>query len=330
MLMNFKRIASLTTAICCFLSVLVFSGCDTLKKDPAMSINGVEISNDVFTYFLDCATVELGVEAPYDSLIEKAEALASTYFKTNSLAHQRKVSLTTAEKAAVSENVGAYWSLYGEYYTKIGVSRETLTKVFTADAYRKALLVHFYGTGGEEEIPLTHLYAQFRTNYIVFQSITGYFTKTDINGQTISIPEEEKETLILKFQNMAAMVNAGEQDMEQAAEFLGETGYQSSVQTVILNRDDKSYPAGFFEKVQGLESRRATVIGTTEYIFLVLRGDADTQSDYFNEKKPEMIEIIVGNEIDEKIASSIKTNVKVTNSVARGYLSLITKAKVNL
>ena len=29
-----------------------------------------------------------------------------------------------------------------------------------------ALLVHFYGTGGEEEIPLTRLYAQFKTNYI--------------------------------------------------------------------------------------------------------------------------------------------------------------------
>ena len=327
MTMNFKRILSLITAFCCLAAVFVFSGCDAFKKESAMAINNVEISNDVFTYFLDCATVELGAEAPYDSLASKTEALASVYFKTNSLAHKEKLSLSTAEKAAVSEKVSAYWSLYGEYYNSIGVTRETLTKVYTAEAFRKALLVHYYGTGGAEEIPLSRLYAQFRTNYIVFQSITGYFTRTDINGNSVSIPEADKEALILKFQNMSAMVNAGEQDMEQAADFLGESGYKSSVQTVILNREDTSYPSGFFEKVQSLESRRAAVIGTTEYIFLVLRGDADSSSDYFNEKKPEMIEIIVGDEIDTKINSSMKTDVEIRNSVARGYLSLITKAK---
>lgn len=327
MKMIFKRALSLITALCCFLSVFIFAGCGSFKKEAAMAINDVEISNDVFTYFLDCATVELGTEVPFDALIDKASSLASTYFKTNSLAHKEKISLSTAQKAAVSERVAAFWSLYGEYYSSIGVTRETLTKAFTADAFREALLVHYYGTGGSEEIPLTRLYAQFRTNYIVFQSITGYFTKTDIKGKPVSIPETDKEALILKFQNMAAMVNAGEQDMEQAADFLGETGYQSSVQTVILNRDDSSYPAGFFEKVQSLEARRATVIGTSEYIFLVLRGDADASSEYFNEKKPEMIEIIVGDEIDTKIASSIKTDVQVQNSVARGYISLIKKAK---
>lgn len=325
---NFKRILSLLTAVCCLLSLLIFSGCGVLKKDPAISVNGVEISNDVFTYFLDCATVELGIEAPYDALVDKAEALAGTYFKTNSLAHRQGLSLTTAEKASVSEKVSAYWSFYGEYYTKIGVTRETLTKVFTADAYRDALLLHYYGTGGEEEIPLSRLYAQFRTNYIVFQSITGYFTRTDINGHTVRITENESEALILKFQNISAMVNAGEQDMEQAADFLAEAGYKSSVQTVILHKDDTSYPAGFFQKVQSIEARNATVIGTSDYIFLVLRGDADATSGYFNEKRTEMIKDIVGDGIDTKIENSLTVEVKVTDSVAKGYHSLITQAKL--
>ena len=292
-----------------------------------MEINGVEISDDVFTYFLDEAVVDLGINAPLKSLKEKATAYAETYFKTNSLAHSQGITLSIAEKKAVSERVNAYWGFYGEYYTKIGVTKETLTKVFTADSFRKALLVHYYGAGGEEEIPLTRLYAQFKTNYIVFQAITGYLTQTDINGQTVKINETEREALILKFQNMSAMVNAGEQNMEQAADFLAESGYQGSVQTVVLHRDDTSYPPGFFEKVKNTESRRATVIGTEEFIFLVLRGDADTSSTYFNEKRTEMIEIIVGNEIDEKIEKSSVVETKIDNSLANSYYSLIAEEK---
>ncbi len=292
-----------------------------------MEINGVEISDDVFTYFLDKAVVDLGVDVPLKSLKEKATVYAETYFKINSLAHSQGVTLSIAEKTAVSEKVNAYWSIYGEYYSKIGVTKETLTKIFTADSFREALLVHYYGTGGEEEIPLTRLYAQFKTNYIVFQAITGYFTQTNINGQTVKISETEKEALVLKFQNMSAMVNAGEQNMEEAADFLAESGYQGSVQTVVLHKDDTSYPAGFFEKVKSTESRRATVIGTEEYIFLVLRGDADTNSTYFNEKRTEMIEIIVGDEIDEKIEKSLVTQTKIDNSVAKSYFSLIAKEK---
>ena len=325
--MNFRRFLSCFLAICCLISTIVFSGCSLADKGTAMEINGVEISDDVFTYFLDLAVVDLGVDVPLKSLKEKATAYAETYFKINTLAHSQGVTLTTAEKAKVSERVNSYWRIYGEYYSKIGVTKETLTKIFTADAFREALLVHYYGTGGEEEIPLARLYAQFKTNYIVFQAITGYFTQTNLNGQTVKISETEKEALVLKFQNMSAMVNAGEQNMEQAADFLAESGYQGSVQTVVLHKDDTSYPAGFFEKVKNTESRRATVIGTEEFIFLVLRGDADTNSTYFNEKRTEMIEIIVGNEIDEKIEKSLMVETKIDNTLAKSYFSLITKEK---
>ncbi|MBO5434191.1 MAG: hypothetical protein J6A43_09035, partial [Clostridia bacterium] len=47
------------------------------------TINNVEISNDVFTYFLDLATVEMGKDASFDALREKAKTYASTYFKTS-------------------------------------------------------------------------------------------------------------------------------------------------------------------------------------------------------------------------------------------------------
>ncbi len=322
-----KRALSFVTAMCCFLSVFFFSACSILEKPNAITINGTKISDDVFTYFLDCATVELGADANYNDLKNHASKLTGTYYKTNSLAHTYGLSLTTAQKAAVSEKVNAYWNIYAGYYTNIGVTKETLTKVFTAESYRDALLIHYYGDGGIEEIPVSRIFANFRTNYIVFQAITGYFTQTDTAGNPVRLSQNEIETLVLKFQNMAAMVNAGEQTMEQAAEFLSESGYQSSVQTVVLHKDDISYPAGFFDKVQEIESRYAAIIGSNDYIFLVLRGDADANSSYFLEKKTDIIKSLVGNQIDTTIEAAYELNIEISDTTAKGYLSLIAGEK---
>ena len=322
-----KRVLSLITALCCFLSLFVFTGCSILEKPNAITINGTKISDDVFTYFLDCATVELGADANFEELKNRTCELTGTYYKTNSLAHTYKLSLTTAQKAAVSEKVNAYWNIYGKYYSSIGITKETLTKVFTAEKYRDALLMHYYGEGGIEEIPLSRIFASFRSNYIVFQAITGYFSTTDASGNPVRLDKTEMETLVLKFQNMAAMVNAGEQTMEEAADFLSQSGYQCSVQTVVLHKDDTSYPDGFFKKVQEIETRYAAIIGSNDYIFLVLRGDATTDSSYFLEKKEDIIKGLVGDGIDRTIEQAYQLDAVVSDSTARGYLSLITSQK---
>ena len=306
----------------CFLSVAGFSGC-ARKTSGALTLDGVEIGNDVFTYFIDKAFVELGENVTREDAVSKATDLCSDYFKKNTLAHSEGVSLSMAEKANVSEKVNAHWGIYGKYYSQIGVTKQTLTKVFTADAYRDALLLHYYGAGGENEISVARLYASFKTNYIVFRSINGYFTYVDPNGLTQRYDDIKTEELILKFQNMASLVNAGEKTMEEAADFLAESGYSSSVATVVLKKGDSSYPNGFFDKVKSLESRKASVIGTTDYIFLVMRGDADSKSEYYLNKREEIIKDIVGTEIDTRIKNSFSPESAIDSSDAQNLYLVV-------
>lgn len=322
-----KRIMSLVSALVCLVSLLAFSGCTTFEKSSAVSLNGVEISDDVFTYFLDKATVDLGVDAEPKALKEQAVSYLTTYFKTNSLAHAHGIELTIAEKAAVSEKVNDYWLVYDQYYEKVGITKETLTKIFTTDAYRDRLILAYYGTGGTEEIPLTRLYAAFRTNYILFQAITGYFTETDEVGNTVRLPQNEIESLLLRFQSMADVVNSGEKTMDEASDYLAEAGIQSAVQTVILHKDDDSYPEGFFEKVQSIDTRYAAIIGTNDFIFLVLRGEADANSEFFNDKRVEIIKSIVGNSIDGIIDGAYEVKSDVSASTFNSYLQLIKNVK---
>lgn len=310
---NFTRLVSLLLAFCCFCSLLCSSACSLTKlnnaKENALQINGVPIGDDVFTYFLDAAMAK---QKDYNAALNEALAKTSTYFKENSLIHKEGLSLSTAEKAAVSEKVNAYWSFYGSYYTKIGITKETLTKVFTAESYRTALLSFYYGGNGSEAVGDAALYAYFQTNYIVFKVITGYFTYKNDAGRAVPIARDDIESLAIKFQNMANLINLKEKTMDDAADFVKSTGYTGSVTTVVLKKGTGDYPSGFFEKVQAADADKAIVIGTTEYIFLVTRLDATPKSSYYTKKKSEILNTIMGSSIDEKIESSLTAAPKIS------------------
>ena len=70
-----------------------------------------------------------------------------------------------------------------------------------------------------------------------------------------------------------------------------------------------------------------TVIGTNEYIFLVLRGDAGVTSEYYNEKKEEILTALVGDKIDVKIDGSIKIQSELDDKNSQSILTLVKQAK---
>lgn len=328
-LKSLKRPISLfLSVIICAFSVIFTSGCEK-KSVSALTLDGVGISNDVYIFFADEAFGALGEDASLDSVSEYAKNSCIEYFKRNTLAVSEGISLSSAKKAAVSERVNAYWGIYGEYLGTLGITKETLTKIYTAESYRDALLVHFYGEGGEDEISIARLFASFRSNYVVFRSINGYFTYVDSSGITQYFDETAKEALILKFQNMASLINAGEKSMEEAAEFLAETGYTSSVVTSVLKKGEEGYPEGFFEKVQSLEARKASVIGTNEYIFLISRGDAGVDSEYYLDKREEILIDIVGDEIDTRINESFEPKASVSSGEAQAIYLTVKNTRSN-
>lgn len=318
-----KKPLSLLLVVCSLVSVMMFSGCSGIVQKATVTVNNVPIGEDIFVYFLDSAIVKLGLTAEYAEVEKLTIELVNRYFKTNSLAKAEGISLNTAQKAGVSEKVNSTWVMYGDYYTNIGLTRETLTKVFTAEAYRESLMMKYYGKGGIQEISETRLYANFHMNYTVFQTITGYLTETDAAGNKKPISKGEAETLILKFQNIHAMVNSGEQTMEQAVQYLVSTGVQSSVQTVVLHKDDTSYPEGFFEKIQSLPSRKASIISTNEFIFLVIRGETNMQSQYFNQLKNDIIKDVGDDSIDGVIDGAYIVNNTINKETAQSYFDAI-------
>ena len=98
---------------------------------------------------------------------------------------------------------------------------------------------------------------------------------------------------------------------------------------MVLSKDDTSYPPGFFEKVKATKARIATVIGTNEYIFLVLRGDAGVTSDYYLEKREDILKVLVGDKIDIKINDSLEIQNELDEKVSESILALLKQQKVD-
>jgi len=107
-----KKFISFILIIAIFASSGILSSCSIERKEPvALTINGKEIKNDVFTYFIDKAMTELGVNADENSILTRATNLTETYYKTNSLAVKRGVKLSTAVKQAFQKKL----TLTGEF-----------------------------------------------------------------------------------------------------------------------------------------------------------------------------------------------------------------------
>ena len=111
--------------------------------------------------------------------------------------------------------------------------------------------------------------------------------------------------------------------MEQAAAYLVSTGLPGAVQTVVLHRDDTSYPEGFFEQIQSLEKRTATLISTKEYIFLVVPGEITADSQYFKNVKKDILLTFAEDGIDKIIDDSIPVTGSVDSETAKDYLEII-------
>ncbi len=258
-----KRFAALMLAV-----LLIFSlaSCGSEKK-TALVIAGTEINSEIFTYFLDkviSRPIEYNLpENPIKADLKQAAINeCKKYLAANTSFRDMGLSLTSSEKVEISQTVNDYWVRFENHYTKIGVSKQTLTKILTANAYEDAVFAAKYdkGTGNAAEEETLQNY--FYENYISFRNVCAYFTSAD---GTTPMTQLEKNQLAASVENLAA--NAGN-DVEKFAETVLAAGYSLS-DSVLLKKGAEGYPDGFFERVAAQKNGTVQVITYDECIFIV-------------------------------------------------------------
>lgn len=281
----------ITALLCLLLCVTMLGGCSVSlpwkseSVSTVMEVSGAKIGSDLFAYYL---TIVLREPEKYNladtkdkKAIDKAAELCVQYVAINSAFENEKLSLSPDYKNEIAENVSTKWSFYKNYYSEVGIRKQTITKYETNEAKRKMLLEHKYGIGGTQPVSEIELNAYYAVNYVTFQSINGYLTKIGNDGKTQRLSEAEITAAENRFKKMCDDVRTGASLEDVCKENANDPYVASSeVETITINRNTNNYPKEFFSSVQQMDVGAPRVIETNDYIFLVVKQSDKSDADY--------------------------------------------------
>lgn len=291
-----KRILSIL--LCVAVCAAAFAGC-TQKKQTVMTIGAAEIDNEIFAYFFDevysQTQLEGGDTGDTAAMIDAAVAKCSGYVGTVTQYEQFMFEMSPEEKLQIATETEEEWMLYGKYYTSIGVSKQTVTKINTARIMRTALLYYYFGEGSEYAVSEEEIEFYFDQAYVEFKTLNGYLTTFDEEGNSIPLSDAELEAVRAEFESKRQKLASGTS--------LSELNDGQDVEATFVAVSNTAYPEGFLEKVAQLKYDTPTVIETDDYIFIVIRLDAKTDSNFKN-YRTNYIETLRGEMLTDLLVST--------------------------
>ena len=327
-----KKFKSFVAVLLCLAAVFCTAGCSASKKS-ALNISGAQIDYETFLYYFDQVHAfpekyELAADATNEQMIDAAIELCCEYVAVNTKLSEYGLTLSASEKRSASNNLEDLWHVFSGYYEKLGVSKQTLMKIETADTSRNRLFYYIYDEGGEKAVSEDDIKKYYNENYISFRAITGYLTTTDANGDIVVMTADQKAAMNKEFIELSTRLGNG-QTMNEIVELYSKKHPDSTVsdQLQFIKKGTDSYPEGFFEKVQQLSVGSNTVLIMDNYIFLILRENPseDEAKQYYDRYRDDCLKSLRGDEfktIVEGYASelSVKRNDRVINKAVKEVL----------
>jgi len=264
---NLAKQATILLAAVCVTLVGIRAYSASLAQDWLLQVEGVAISRELYSFFLSEALVEAerdesGVPIDMEALREETKARAAALVAINSELYNRRVTLDQLMKARVAERTSALWRVYGNYYTAIGVSKETIALVQGGLAGRDQLFRALYDTGGSRETSEERIQAFFYGNYAAFQGMQLFFTAAEPDGTERMMTNTERLALLEAARDLASEVNREEGpdffEASQQDRFAEAMSYATPAMHMVMRVVDM--PADRFEQVAGLSPERVSVL----------------------------------------------------------------------
>lgn len=291
------------TLILLAFSILLLSACtDTGNESYPITVNGTPIDSEIFSYFLDSVWDRPEAEGSREGRITQATYMCIRYVAVNSTFVTSGLALTDADKVEISDNANVLWNMFGEYYERIGVSKQTYIKIKTYEAYIEKLRAAFFDKGGTDEISDAVLRGALQENYVAFKYVRTPLKNIDVYGNTAPLNEEEIARLNAVYSKASSSVASSygiDKAYEQIVkEFpLSERTYE----TEVIDRNDHEFPAIFFDTVKAQGEGTVRIFQYGEDVYLVYKINILTEPVIFGEKRDECLKIVSEEPLQSKI-----------------------------
>lgn len=280
-----KKVISLLLVV-----VLLATALCSCSVPTKIKVNGVKIDNEIYTYFENTLEKDENDKVSEDSI----KNAISRYVAINSEFNNLGLSVDSEQKLTLSESVNDLWHLYGNYYSEIGVSKQTIYKIELSKIYESLLLADYYSNISEDEIK-----TYFKENYMGIRFVNGYLFNIDENGSSVPMTDEQKNALIASYNSVVTLINEGAL-IEEAVASLDEN---AEVYSTLINAfSDGTFPQGFWNEVKKIETGKVATVTLDDYIFLVQRIDVfDKTYGYYENNRTACLEAMKGDEFSKVI-----------------------------
>ena len=265
-----KRTAALISALMIILSLC---SCTLKKEKTALVISGTDIGEEIYDYYYDLVEgrpSDYGLsDSPKERDIkEAAVGLCKRYIALNSSFVIHKLSLSASDTVDISDKVNDHWIRFANHYNKIGVSKQTLYKIFTSEAYEDVIFSAMYDKGVNDSAQEKKIKQYFYSEYVAFRSVCVYFTGT---GGSSEMTEAQKRAVIDSMNDIAR--EAGE-TAESFISVSAGKGYTAS-DTVVIKRGSDGYPNGFFDSIYDQTDNSVKTIAYGDCVFAVRKENLE-------------------------------------------------------
>lgn len=368
MAFSFKKTAAAAMAIICTASM-----CGCMDSGYIGSINGIQIRNGMYLSYVMSAysdghteVTEAKSEAGDTSEVAdlyvetidgknakdwiKDEALnsAKRYAAVKTLFNENGLSLTADDTKMVNDYINSMWDnedmyaqyIYGtdtmgEYYDSIGIGKDSMKEIQTAQLMEERLFMYYYDAEGEKAVSIDEINAYLKENSANVKYIEMPFDdKYGLNLQE----EAEIQAVKDKAQEYVDRLNGGESFIEiqyeydlqnarneaaveaenaledETGEALTDEEFDAYIQEAydsattekkatveelekVIDKESSSLDEGLTEFIWNLpDDGKAALYTTDDAVYVVVRDDITTKTDWIEGSKAGILEKLKGDE----------------------------------
>lgn len=310
----------LAAALC-----LSLSGCYSEKNSWSAKKGDETLSIGSYIYFMNSAyslarsevsSEEEVLKASIPDYLDESQTLAAkdwienralnyvnSYFFLKDKFNEYGLSFSADDQAGIESLTDAMWSYSKTTFEDMGIAKESLNESYSVyNMLFQRVFEAMYGEGGEKEVSEEEIKSYFLENYVHYEYFTASLTKTDEDGNSVNMTDEEKEAAKKKLDDYVERINSGALSVEDAAsefalEYLGSAD-NSTYQTPAASHSE-TLSETFTTALEGLDENKATLAETATGYYLIRKLPIAEQYEEFNESESSLTDLLTHMKGDE-------------------------------
>lgn len=274
-----KKLVAGATACLCLVSAL--TGCYSEDKAWSAKRGDDTAPIGVYIYYLSSAysealgKVEDASKSVFDQEIDgkdgaqwvkdRAKESIQLMYYVDQKFEDMGLTLDDDDKSQISSITSSAWSYSSSSFNQYGISQQSLEKAYSQFVVKyQKIFEATYGKGGEKEVSDEDLRSFYEDKYTDFEYFTCSYTKTNEDGSSEAMSDEEKAEAKKQFEEYVTKIQNHDLTMSTAAD-----EYKKSIdsdtdllqsQTLDLDTEAYYYPDEVVEKLKSMKEGEVSYV----------------------------------------------------------------------